>query len=182
MAAKILLVVEGQTAEPRILGSNTHGLLSLIGADYEIFQFSCAIYELYEDYKKGLYNNLVAYLRAEKGLQLPSGVLSKNAFSAVYLFFDFEPQYQKYSDKDIHDLQEIFNDETDLGKLYINYPMVEAFYHFNSLPDPDFAARTVSRLARYIRRPSIRSSVSRRTTYPQLSSAILFRLTIRRPR
>jgi len=25
-----------------------------------------------------------------------------------------------------------------MGKLYLNYPMVEAFYHMASIPDPDF--------------------------------------------
>lgn len=141
---KILLVVEGEKVEPRILGSESHGLLSLIGADYEIVPFANPIYELYEAYKDGQYDNLVSYLRQEKGLKLDDNVLSKNAFSAIYLIFDFEPQDHKYSDDKIKDLLDTFNNETELGKLYINYPMVEAYYHLESLPDPNYNARTIS--------------------------------------
>jgi hypothetical protein len=51
----ILLVVEGQVAEPRILGSATHGILSLIGSDYNIHPFANSIYELYEAYRDHVY-------------------------------------------------------------------------------------------------------------------------------
>ena len=67
MKSKILLVVEGELEEPRILGSASHGLLSLVGADYEIVPFANPIYELYEAYKNGEYDDLVSYLRYEKG-------------------------------------------------------------------------------------------------------------------
>ena len=39
----------------------------------------------------------------------------------------------------------LFNDETgELGKLYINYPMVEAYYHLKSLPDDEYSRRLVN--------------------------------------
>ena len=53
MKSRILLIVEGEKTEPAILGNETHGLLSLIGADYEIVPFSNSIYELYEAYVAG---------------------------------------------------------------------------------------------------------------------------------
>ena len=144
MKSKILLVVEGELEEPRILGSASHGLLSLVGADYEIVPFANPIYELYEAYKNGEYDDLVSYLRYEKGLHIDSNVLSKNAFSAIYLIFDFEPHYHKYFDEVILDLLNIFNNETELGKLYINYPMVESYYHLEALPDNNYNQRLVS--------------------------------------
>lgn len=61
--------------------------------------------------------------------------MSKTYFSAIYLIFDFDPHYQKYSDKTILNILNFFSNETENGKLYINYPMVEAFYHLSSLPD-----------------------------------------------
>ncbi len=142
--SKILLVVEGDKDEPRILGDQSKGLLSLMGAEYEVVSFSNPIYELYDAYIKGEYDDLVAYLVAEKGLKLEEGVLPKNAFSAVYLVFDFEPQYQKYSDEKIRELLELFDDETKLGKLYINYPMLESYYHLKRLPDREYNGRVVS--------------------------------------
>ena len=145
MKSRILLIVEGKKDEPNILGSETHGLLSLIKADeYEVIPFSNPIYELYESYKNGDYDDTVAFLRAYKGLKISNDMLSKNAFSAVYLIFDFDPHYQKYSEQTIREMLHIFNNETELGKLYINYPMVEAYYHLCTLPDPDFYRRTVS--------------------------------------
>ena len=62
---RILLVVEGKKDEVRILGSQSHGLLSLIGGDYEIVPFCNPIYELYDAYVKGEYDDLVSYLRIE---------------------------------------------------------------------------------------------------------------------
>lgn len=143
MKSKILLIVEGERTELKILGSQSHGLLSLISADYEIVPFANPIYELYEAYKSGDYDDLVSYLRIEKGLKIDKNVLSKNAFSAVYLIFDYDPQYQKYSDEVIKDLLNLFNNETELGKLYINYPMVESYYHLESLPDYNYNERIV---------------------------------------
>lgn len=143
MKSKILLIVEGEYTEPKILGSESHGLLSLVGCDYEIVPFSNPIYELYEAYENGEYDDLVSYLRIEKGLKLDDEVLSRNAFSAIYLVFDYEPQYQKYSDDKIKKLLELFNNETELGKLYINYPMVEAYYDLESLPDQSYNEKTI---------------------------------------
>lgn len=144
MKSKILLIVEGEVDEPRILGNESHGLLSLIGANYEIVPFANPIYELYEAYKNNEYDDLVSYLRLKKGLKLDDNILSKNAFSAIYLVFDFEPQDHKYTDKKIKELLSMFNNETELGKLYINYPMVEAYYDLESLPDPNYNDKTVS--------------------------------------
>lgn len=143
MKSKILLIVEGEKDEPRILGNEGHGLLSLIGGDYEIVAFANPIYELYDAYINGEYDDLVSYLRTKKGLKINEKILSKNAFSAIYLIFDFEPQNHKYSDDKIKKLLEVFNNETELGKLYINYPMVEAYYHLETLPDIQYNDRVI---------------------------------------
>lgn len=144
MKSKILLIVEGEKDEPRILGNESYGLLSLIGGDYEIVSFANPIYELYDAYVNGEYDDIVAYLRTKKGLKINDNILSKNAFSAVYLIFDYEPQDHKYSDDKIKKLLEVFNNETELGKLYINYPMVEAYYHLENLPDNNYNDRVIS--------------------------------------
>ena len=41
-------------------------------------------------------------------------------------------------------MAEYFTESSDMGKLYINYPMVEAFYHMKSIPDNDFDTYTSS--------------------------------------
>lgn len=144
MKNKVLLIVEGEKTEINILGSNTFGLLSLVGAECEIVPFKNAIYELYDAYKKHEYDDLVSYLRTEKGLIIDDTILSKNAFSAIYLIFDYEPHHQKYSDKKIKEMLSFYNNETENGKLYINYPMVESYYHLTELPDDGYNERRVS--------------------------------------
>ncbi|WP_065077345.1 hypothetical protein [Clostridium ragsdalei] len=43
--------------------------------------------------------------------------------------------------------QEMFRDGIDgledMGKLYLNYPMIEAFYHLSSIPDDEYFSRKV---------------------------------------
>ncbi|ENP8448030.1 hypothetical protein ACEI28_004221 [Vibrio alginolyticus] len=51
---------------------------------------------------------------------------TRDDFNQVYLFFDFEYHDDKYNEDDIKNLIEIFNEETEVGKLFISYPMVEA--------------------------------------------------------
>lgn len=147
MKSNILLIVEGAKDEKKILGSNTHGLLSLIGVDYNIVSFANPIYELYDAYLDGEFDDkesLISFLRINKGLKVDENILSKNAFSSIYLVFDFEVQDNKYSDEKIMSLLTLFNNETDIGKLYINYPMVESYYHLLKLPDNDYNSRVVS--------------------------------------
>lgn len=140
-----LLIVEGESAEPRLLGkpNGNVGLLPFMGiSDYEMHIFRTTVYELYEEYIRGNYDDIVSYL-VTKGLELPPGESSRTAFSAIYLIFDFEPHYQKYSDDSIREMCALFDNETELGKLYINYPMIEACRHLKELPDNDFMDRTI---------------------------------------
>lgn len=41
-------------------------------------------------------------------------------------------------DKRLKELLDFFNEETDMGKLYINYPMIESLKYTKQLPDADF--------------------------------------------
>ena len=40
-------------------------------------------------------------------------------------------------------MQNFFIDAADMGKLYINYPMIESYQHLQSLPDNDYAERKI---------------------------------------
>lgn len=71
--------------------------------------------------------------------------LEKGGFSEIYLIFDFDFQAPQYDDKKIKAMLEFFDNETEHGKLYINYPMIESFKHFKSLPDFDFNSYTVTK-------------------------------------
>ena len=47
--------------------------------------------------------------------------------------------------RQISEMLELFNDETDNGQLYINYPMIEAIRYTKVLPDDHFSDYSVSR-------------------------------------
>ena len=59
-------------------------------------------------------------------------------YSEIVLIFDFDPQDREFSTTAILEMSRYFSDSTDTGKLYINYPMVESFYHVKSIPDSDY--------------------------------------------
>jgi hypothetical protein len=65
-------------------------------------------------------------------------------YTDVLLVFDLDPQDPLFSNDKIRRMQEYFCESSDMGKLYINYPMVEAFYHMRTIPDPDYQNRIVS--------------------------------------
>lgn len=50
----------------------------------------------------------------------------RNDFAEIYLFFDYDGHSSMAADEKLIELLEFFNEETDKGKLYISYPMVEA--------------------------------------------------------
>jgi len=60
------------------------------------------------------------------------------------LVFDLDPQDDKFDDDKIRKMETYFCESSDMGKLYLNYPMIEAFYHMPVIPDPDYQSRTVS--------------------------------------
>ena len=40
-------------------------------------------------------------------------------------------------------MQRKFSDVTDMGQLYINYPMIESYQHLVSIPDLNYEGRKV---------------------------------------
>lgn len=56
----------------------------------------------------------------------------KDKISQIYLFFDYDGQGQgkKYTESNIEELIDFFDDESENGKIYINYPMCEAVKDF----------------------------------------------------
>ena len=59
-----------------------------------------------------------------------SDELSITDFSEVYLFFDYDFQNKNLEQKELNaqlnEMLEFFSDETDNGKLYVSYPMIES--------------------------------------------------------
>ncbi len=75
--------------------------------------------------------------------QNPDDLRYKEDFTNIILVFDYERHDTNFSERKISEMQNIFSDATDMGKLYLNYPMIESYQHIKSIPDCDFAERKI---------------------------------------
>ncbi len=67
----------------------------------------------------------------------------KNDFMNIVLVFDFERHDPNFSEEKIVSFQTYFQDAAEVGMLYINYPMVESYQHLYSIPDENYANRSI---------------------------------------
>ena len=131
------MLVEGDKREPALMKH----LFEIFGIDeqYEIYSYNTEIYTLYEKvFSYG--DDAIDILQVLKENERDKGKrrLLDGKYSDILLIFDLDPQAHNYSEEKIRKMAEFFTESTDMGKLYINYPMVESFYHMKSIPDPDY--------------------------------------------
>lgn len=136
----ILFIVEGESRDIRFINEMASCFLEKGRNRVEVISIPAAenIYMLYKTLADDDFEmDIVELLRenvpdAQKKLQ---GV-SRRAVSQVYLFFDFDPHQNNLAIGEmsaadaIIKMMQVFDNETENGKLYINYPMVEALYDY----------------------------------------------------
>jgi hypothetical protein len=75
--------------------------------------------------------------------------IRRSDISETYLFFDYDFHNNQLSLKEINRrvdaMLDMFDEETDKGKLYINYPMIESIRYVKELPDDRYVEYEVSR-------------------------------------
>ena len=158
----ILFIVEGSKTEPRVYET----IKKLYFKDEEdiICIFRSNIYGLYNRLKK--YNsdfedldnvaNIVDVIREmdPKNAEELKDIKLSSDIDQVFLFFDYDFQHAfhvqeqhpecsledilKEDNARLKELLDFFNEETEMGKLYINYPMIESLKYTKQLPDDDF--------------------------------------------
>lgn len=69
--------------------------------------------------------------------------LRRDQIGQIYLFFDMEPHDEKFDSQKLLDMLALFNNETEQGKLFISYPMVEAIRDIDD--HKEYLTRTVKR-------------------------------------
>ena len=119
-------------------------MFHLVKEDYKIVSYGTSLYELYEELSSDPLLSLVGLLKSTGKITLGPEELSKQAFSQIYLVFDYEPHYQKYSDEKVKKMLSFFDNETENGKLYINYPMFEAAFYLDDFENPKCAYEKIS--------------------------------------
>lgn len=115
----------------------------------EIWIYGTNIYQLYNDIVKEYGDEWVEenedidlpFVISKK--QHPDKLRYKEDFTNIVLVFDYERHDTNFSEKKILGMQRCFDDAADMGRLYINYPMIESYQHLCQLPDDDFAERKI---------------------------------------
>lgn len=127
MSNNILFVFEGERAEKLI--SNSLNKYFVNEQTNVQFAFCGEIYQLYTKLCEDEFLDTFEILkqRPQYGIELEK--FSRDDFAEIYLFFDYDGHAQNASDDSIKDLLKFFNEETEYGKLYLSYPMVEAIRH-----------------------------------------------------
>ena len=73
----------------------------------------------------------------------PETIYYRNDFTNIILVFDYERHDPVFSEEKILEMQHCFEDSTDMGKLYLNYPMIESYLHLKSVPDEEYINRKI---------------------------------------
>lgn len=90
------------------------------------------VYMLYKTLKEDDFETDIVEVLKEKvpGANEVLKDYHRDSFAEIYLFFDFDDQANNLRGVDneiaLKEMLEAFDNETELGKLYISYPMVEA--------------------------------------------------------
>ena len=141
--AKILVLVEGAKTDIGLMNHLFH--VYEMEDKYEIVSYNTEIYTLYNSMFRGKNPadfDLLLHLK-EREPCTAKKLIFNEIYAEILLIFDLDPQDQKFSPTAIRDMLNYFSESTDMGKLYINYPMIEAFYHMKSIPDTDYDMYTV---------------------------------------
>ncbi|HJE02777.1 MAG TPA: hypothetical protein K8U92_02785 [Aliarcobacter thereius] len=132
----ILMIFEGEKTEPQILKSLEKYFLNDKEQIIIKSVYGTTIYSLYKEfiYQDEFDDDLDTFnLLKERNSDLDD--ISKEQISQIYLFFDYDKQASNSSDEYLEKMLEVFDNETEKGKLYISYPMVEAIKHLKAGSD-----------------------------------------------
>jgi len=147
----ILFIFEGASYEPPLY----EGIKSLFfpKSDKQVLcSFCSSIYTFYKRLKDEFdgFADVVDVLKMELAKTDPQSELFKYKsadFESIYLFFDYDFYRGNLDVKNaqIKELLEYFNEETDYGRLFISYPMIESIQYTKELPDSNFHQYIVKR-------------------------------------
>lgn len=140
----ILFVFEGAKREPDLF----RAIETLFFQDKQniVCSFGNNIYELYNELQSfegdgDIVSILKERYQGQKDSPFTDDAKSSD-FSEIYLIFDYDFQNKNISldvmNSQLEEMLDMFDDETDNGRLYINYPMVEAIRYTKNLPDADY--------------------------------------------
>lgn len=132
MSENILFVFEGEKTE-RVIAQS---MLSFFIQDDEKTVVRTAyksnIYSLYNQMRKDEFLDIFELIK-ERNENLEG--FTRDRFSQVYLFFDYDGHDTNADDQIVSEMIDFFNEETEKGKLFISYPMVESLRCIKDIND-----------------------------------------------
>ena len=142
-----LLIVEGKHEKNELFRLVFHCFPEMKISMEDIWIYGTNIYMLYDDIVKEYGDewdkddiDLPFVISKKRGI-LP--LRYKEDFTNIILVFDYERHDTNFAVDKITRMQKRFMDSTDMGKLYINYPMIESYQHLCSLPDEGYMEKQV---------------------------------------
>lgn len=129
--SKALIITEGEKLEKAFFSR----MKDVFSMKIDIYTFKTNVISLYDDLikeeKDGLPSDLIEVLRHRKMNTSEEIKILSNDFVYVYLIFDFDyhASDNKHNIVDVIEyLTKRFDNETEDGKLYVNYPMMDSIY------------------------------------------------------
>lgn len=144
---KILFIGEGEKAEKKFCNLIIEKYFLHKKEQKEFVSFGTNIHALYDEMKSDEFD-IIELIKERAIINKDKNTfekLDKGGFAEVYLIFDFDPQAQQYNCEKLIEMINYFDNETEHGKLYINYPMLESLRHFMSIPDSNYNSYCVSK-------------------------------------
>lgn len=153
--SNILIVVEGKRTEPTFFKQ----ISKVYNFKHEIYCFSTNIYTLYEKMKSLDFNGNLTDILIEMSTKDSDLKILNKKYAYTYLVYDFDAHHRKTNERDISiekiitnnicklkEMTDYFVDETDptIGKLYINYPMMESYKDCDNFFEEEYAQKAIS--------------------------------------
>lgn len=144
---KILFVCEGKKDEPSFLKALMRKSFSSL--KYSIYSYQTNIHilasKLEEEYSDFDTNEMdIALILRNLETDAEKKRLLSDSFTDIILAFDFDPHHTNPHFETVRRMLSYFTESSDMGKLYINYPMMQSYKHFKCLPDYEYFTREVS--------------------------------------
>lgn len=132
---KILLLVEGAKTDVRLM----QHLIKMYEIDvkHEIVSYNTNIYTLYSEMfvKNSPEDMDILQVLKNREDDNEKKKIFNDRYTDILLIFDLDPHDSQFTYEKINKMMNYYTESTDMGKLYLNYPMVEAFYHMKDIPD-----------------------------------------------
>lgn len=132
-STRIAMIVEGTFREPQILNNLIRTFFK--GDNYQVISLPAGenIYMLWKQLQEDQFETDIIEIVRDycKSTAKQLEGLTRDDFAELFLFFDYDGHQNNLSDEQnseqvLEKMLEHFDNETENGKLYVSYPMVEA--------------------------------------------------------